>query len=221
MKVVTKAGLPLAWGYKVTAVILGEQYPVSIRGWKEDEYLILDHPMIKGEFVRVAPQTSCSLNYTVKGIFINFKTAVLDTITHPVHLMVIQFPRNFVSHNLRKNDRQKAHFEIFFSRDSGTPEVTYTGTIRDLSLSGALLTHAKPLEKDETIFLNLKLPQGDIVNLPARTRNIRKNPNSEVEPFVTGLEFQKLNTQQDDVLRRFVESRVIDRRGPSRLNGPK
>ncbi len=215
----TKESLPLSLGNKVLANILDERYQVTVRGWKEDEYILLDLPVFQGSILKAAPQAGCSISYTLDGTFINFKTTISHILTQPIRLLLLEYPKSFSTHNLRKNFRQRVNFSFFYSRESNPNEFTFTGTIRDLSLSGALITHEKPLEKNETIALTVNLPQGKIANLPGRVKNIRNRPNTEREPFVTGLEFNGLSPEQDSVIRKFVESRISERRGTDRVNG--
>ncbi|NIQ03428.1 MAG: hypothetical protein GWM98_26195 [Nitrospinaceae bacterium] len=216
MKTVTKTGLYLTLGRKIHATIRGERYQVAIRGWMENEYIIVDYPHNQGKTIKVAPLTGCHLSYTSEGSFFDFKTLVLYALSQPVRLMVLEYPKSFTTYNLRKNNRQKTNYSFYFTREEDPPEVTQKGTIRDLSLSGALITHSAPLIKGKSIILTVNLSFGEVKDLQAQVRNIRKNPQSKSEPYVTGLEFVKPNREQDKVLRKFMESRMGDRRKTGR-----
>ena len=87
MRVVTKTGLHLTLGKKVMATLHGEKYQVALRGWVENEYLIVDYPQFQGDFVNIAPLTGCSLSFTSEGSYFDFKTLVLYSIAQPVRLM--------------------------------------------------------------------------------------------------------------------------------------
>jgi c-di-GMP-binding flagellar brake protein YcgR len=52
-------------------------------------------------------------------------------------------------------------------------------------------------------------------------RNVRKNPGSKSEPFVTGLEFSKLPPEHDKVLRQFMGTRMGERRRDNRSRSSK
>ena len=114
MKTVTKTGLHLSLGKKARATLRGEKYQVALRGWVEDEYLIVDYPKFQGDIVKIAPLTGCSLSFTSDGVYFDFKTLVLHAVVHPVRLMVLEYPKSFTSYKLRKNNRHKANFPVFF-----------------------------------------------------------------------------------------------------------
>lgn len=216
MKTVTKTGLHLSLGKKVQVTVRGEKYQVALRGWLEDEYLIVDYPSFQGVIVNIAPLTGCSLSFTSDGTYFDFKTLVLYGMEQPVRLMVLEYPKSFTGYNLRKNNRHRTNFPFSFSVEGGTSETTFTGTIRDLSLSGALITHSQRLTKGDEIRLNVNLAFGELSNVRAQVRNIRKNADSKREPFVTGLEFPKLLPDHDKILRQFMGTRMGERRRADR-----
>ncbi len=216
MKTVTKTGLHLSLGKKVRATLRGEKYQVALRGWVEDEYLIVDYPQFQGDLVKIAPLTGCSLSFTSDGTYFDFKTLVLYAVAHPVHLMVLEYPKSFTTYKLRKNNRHKANFPFSFSVEGGSPETLFTGTIRDLSLSGALITHSQRLTKGDNLQLTVNLSFGELSRVKAQVRNVRKNPGSKTEPFVTGLEFSRLSQEQDKILRQFMGTRMGERRRADR-----
>ena len=216
MKTITKTGLHLALGKKIRATLRSEKYQVALRGWVEDEYLIVDYPQLQGNIVKIAPLTGCSLSFTSDGTYFDFKTLVLYAVAHPVRLMVLEYPKSFTTYKLRKNNRHKANFPFSFSVESGASEKVLTGTIRDLSLSGALVTHSQRLTKGDDISLTVNLNFGELSNVKAQVRNVRKNPGSKTQPFVTGLEFSKLSPAQDKILREFMGTRLGERRRADR-----
>lgn len=216
MKTVTKTGLHLTLGKKVQATVRGEKYQVALRGWVEDEYLIVDYPHFQGNFVKVSALSGCSLSFTSDGTYFDFKTLVLYAVAQPVRLMVLEYPKSFTSYRLRKDNRHKANFPFSFSVEGETPPTSFTGTIRDLSLSGALVTHSQPLTKGKSIRLSVNISFGELSDVTAQVRNVRKNPSSKSEPYVTGLEFAKLSPEHDKILRQFMSTRFGERRSADR-----
>ena len=221
MKTVTKTGLHLSLGKKARATIRGEIYQVALRGWVEDEYLIVDYPHFQGDIVKIAPLTGCSLSFTSDGTYFDFKTLVLYAVAHPVRLMVLEYPKSFSSYNLRKNNRHKANFPFSFFVGDETSEAAFTGTIRDLSLSGVLVTHSHRLTKGDEIRLSVNLSFGELYKVKAQVRNVRQNPGGKDEPFVTGLEFSSLSPGDDKILRQFMETRMGERRNDNRSRTPR
>ncbi len=216
MKTVTKTGLHLSLGKKIQVTVRGEKYRIALRGWVEDEYLVVDYPHFQGDIVNIAPLTGCSLSFTSDGTYFDFKTLVLYAVTQPVRLMVLEYPKSFTSYKLRKNNRHRANFPFSFSIEGGASEKMLTGTIRDLSLSGALVTHSQRLTQGDDLQLTVNLKFGELANVKAQVRNVRKNPGSKSEPFVTGLEFSKLSPSQDKILREFMGTRMGERRRADR-----
>ncbi len=215
MKVVTKNGLPLGLGIRVQSSVRGEQHRVSIRGWMDNQYIIADIPHFHGEVIRLAPQTGVTISYTIDGTFVSFKTAVLHTFYQAVSLMILEFPRDFQTYNLRRHQRQKAHFPMAFSleENAATPR---QGAIRDISIKGALIIHSDILHKGDRVFLSFQLQTGALADLPAEVRNIRVNRKNGSEQFVSGLQFVQVPEYQTKMLREFVESRLNDRRNLKR-----
>ncbi len=216
MKTVTKTGLHLSLGKKIQVTVRGEKYRIALRGWVEDEYLVVGYPHFQGDIVKIAPLTGCSLSFTSDGTYFDFKTLVLYAVTQPVRLMVLEYPKSFTSYKLRKNNRHRANFPFSFSIEGGASEKMLTGTIRDLSLSGALVTHSQRLTQGDDLQLTVNLKFGELANVKAQVRNVRKNPGSKSEPFVTGLEFSKLSPSQDKILREFMGTRMGERRRADR-----
>lgn len=215
MKMVTKNGLPLGLGIRVQATIRGEPHRVGVRGWMDNQYIIADIPNFHGEVIRLAPQTGVTISYTIDGTFVSFKTAVLHTFYQAVSLMILEFPRHFETYNLRRHQRQRAHFPMAYALDqnAATP---WQGAIRDISIKGALIIHSDILHKGDRVYLNFQLQTGALTNLPAEVRNIRVNRKNGSEQFVSGLQFVHAGDDQIKMLREFVEARLNDRRNVKR-----
>lgn len=202
----------MSLGKKVIATIRGQRYPVALRGWVENEYLIVDYPQYQGDYAKIAPLTGCSLSFTSEGTYFDFKSLVLYSVSQPVRLIVLEYPKSFTSYQLRKNNRQKANFPFQYSMEGSSGDTKFKGTIRDLSLSGALITHSHKLTKGDYIRITVNLALGELASVKAQVRNVRNNPGSKREPFVTGVEFEKPNREQDRILRAFMETRMGERR---------
>ena len=162
MKTVTKTGLHLSLGKKARATLRGRSIRLLFEvGWRMNTSLWTIRKF-QGDIVKIAPLTGCSLSFTSDGIYFDFKTLVLHAVVHPVRLMVLEYPKSFTSYKLRKNNRHKANFPFSFSIEGGASETAFTGTIRDLSLSGVLITHSHRLTKGDDIRLNVNLAFGEL-----------------------------------------------------------
>lgn len=203
--------LPLTLGQKVTTTIRGQKYDVAIRGWNVNQYIITDGPLLNGEPLRLAPHTGCEVHFIREGEYVTFKTGVMLVYPHVVTLMLLEYPRTFERHNLRKTERLKANYPMSYSVTVANKVFTETGVIRDLSYTGALLTHKKPLQKENKIALQMSLDSGMIEGLEALVQNVRHNPKSEKETYVTGVKFLNTSEQNRALLQKFIENRIMER----------
>ncbi|MFT4578206.1 MAG: c-di-GMP-binding flagellar brake protein YcgR [Nitrospinales bacterium] len=212
-----KQELPLVMGQKVTITVRGEVFNVLVRGWRKGQYIILDLPRVGVEDFRIAPQTGIQVHFTKEGLFVNFKSTSVLSFVQAIALLVIEYPRTFDSHNLRKNERFKANFPIRYHYEADGQKFEDSGIVRDISASGILFTHTKQVVKDNKLYLNFEIPNcGSIQNQMADIRNIRKNPKSETSPFVTGIKWRDISPETEASIAKLVQSRLADRRNEMR-----
>ncbi len=212
----THQPLPLDIGRKVIAHIRGESYDVFIRGWAINRFVVIDLPSVNGENVRVAPQTGCNINYIREGKMVSFKSSVVYSFNQAL-AMLIEYPKTHDIFNLRKNERFRASFPFTYIFDGAKDAAEERGYVRDVSMGGALLTHPKPLTKKTNIIINVTFPQGTITKMLCTVCNVRKNPKNESEPYVTGIRFINSSPENNEVIRKLLESRVQ----PDRRTGPR
>jgi c-di-GMP-binding flagellar brake protein YcgR len=209
--------LPLVKDQKVTITVRGEVFNVFVRGWRKGQYIVLDLPRVGVEDLKIAPQTGIKLHYTREGIFVNFETTSIHSLIQAVTLLVIEYPRKFDSHNLRKHERLKANFNIKYDYQLDGQKIQGSGIVRDISAGGILFTHTRKLEKENKLCLNYENSQfGNIQNQMVEIRNIRKNPKSETSPFVTGLKWCDISPETEASITKLVETRSADRRNEDR-----
>jgi c-di-GMP-binding flagellar brake protein YcgR len=209
--------IPFVMGQKVTATIRGEVFSVSIRGWKTGQYVITDLPKVGGEAYRVAPQTGIQIHFIKEGIFANFKSSVSSALAQAISLLVIEYPRVFDLHNLRKFERFKTNVPVRFYSEEGDQKFEDTGILRDISSGGGLISHAKQVSKQRLLHVTAELPTGGGLNLQmAEVKNLRKNPKSESTPFVTGVKWKDLLPDSDQAIANFITQRSKERRENSR-----
>ncbi|MBC8282680.1 MAG: PilZ domain-containing protein [Nitrospinae bacterium] len=212
-----KEELPLVMGQKVTIKVRGEIFNVLVRGWCKGQYIILDLPRVGVEDFRIAPQTGVQIHFTKEGLFVNFKSTSILSFVQAITLLIIEYPRTFDTHNLRKHERFKANFSIrYFYEDDGQ-KYEDSGIVRDISSSGILFTHSRQVAKENKLSLSFEVPKcGNIQNQMADVRNIRKNPKSETSPFVTGIKWRNISPETEAIVNKFVQMRLADRRHENR-----
>ena len=71
-------------------------------------------------------------------------------LAQPNALLIIEYPRTFVLHNLRKFERLKTNVPVTFFSEEGDRKFKDFGIIRDISSGGALISHAKKVAKKKT-----------------------------------------------------------------------
>ena len=209
--------LPLVRDQKVTITVRGEVFSVIVRGWRKGQYIVLDLPKVGVEDFKIAPQTGIKVHFTKEGIFVNFETISIHSLVQAITLLVIEYPRKFDSHNLRKHERFKANLPIKYFYELEGQKIENFGIIRDISAGGILFTHTQPLAKEHKLCLNYENSHyGKIQNQMVEIRNIRKNPKSKTAPFVTGLKWSDLSPETEASIVKLVQSRSSDRRNQVR-----
>jgi c-di-GMP-binding flagellar brake protein YcgR len=209
--------IPFVMGQKVTSTIRGEVFSVSIRGWKTGQYVITDLPKVGGEAYKVAPQTGVQIHFIKDGLFVNFKSSVSSALAQAISLLVIEYPRTFDLHNLRKIERFKTNIPVRFYCEEGGNKFEDAGVLRDISSGGALIGHKKQVSKKNLLYASLDFPDGGSIKLqPAEIRNLRKSSKSSSAPFVTGIKWKNLLPESEQAITGFITQRSKERRENSR-----
>ena len=209
--------LPLKLGQKVTITVRGEVFTVIVRGWRQGQYVLLDLPRVGVEDFKIPPQIGIQVHFTKAGLFVSFKTTSILSFVQAVSFLVIEYPRSFDSHNLRKHERFKANFPLRYHYEEDGKKIEDSGIVRDISESGILFTHTKQVFKENKLCLNFDIPScGSIQNQMVDIRNIRKNPKSETSPFVTGIRWRDISPETEESITKLVQTRSVDRRNGMR-----
>ncbi len=200
--------IPFVMGQKVTLTIRGEVFSVSVRGWKTGQYVIIDLPMVGGENYRIAPQTGVQIHFIKEGLFVNFKSSASYALAQAISLLVVEYPRSFDQHNLRKTERFKSNIPVTFFYEEGDMKFEDSGVVRDISSGGALISHAKQVTKQNLLYMSIELPTGGSIKLQkAEVKNLRKNPKSESSPYVTGVKWKNPLPETEEGITRFIVER--------------
>jgi c-di-GMP-binding flagellar brake protein YcgR len=209
--------LPLTLGQKVTITVRGEVFNVLVRGWRQGQYVLLDLPRVGVEDFKIPPQIGIQVHFTKAGLFVSFKTTSILSFIQAVSFLVIEYPRSYDSHNLRKHERFKANFPLRYHYEEDGQKIEGSGIVRDISESGILFTHTKQVFKENKLCLNFDIPScGNIQNQMVDIRNIRKNPKSETSPFVTGIKWCDISPETEESIKKLVQTRSVDRRNGMR-----
>ena len=209
--------IPFTMGQKVTATIRGEVFSVCVRGWKKGQYVITDLPKVGGENYRVAPQTGVQIHFIKDGLFANFKSSASYALAQAISLLVLEYPRQFDLHNLRKYKRFKTNIPVTFFYEEGDRKYEDSGLLRDISSGGALISHSKQVTKQNLLHLSGEFHTGGgLKQQKAEIKNLRKNPKSETAPYVTGIKWKDLLPESEESISRLITQRSEERRKMSR-----
>lgn len=209
--------IPFVMGQKVTATIRGEVFSVCVRGWLKGQYIITDLPKVGAEAYRVAPQTGVQIHFIKDGLFVNFKSSASYALAQAISLLVIEYPRTFDMHNLRKFARFKTNIPVTFSYEEGDTKFEDFGVIRDISSGGLLISHKKQVTKQNLLYITAELPAGGSFKLQkADVKNLRKNPKSDSSPYVTGVKWSGLTPESEASIAKFITQRSKEKRDASR-----
>ena len=209
--------IPFVMGQKVTANIRGENFSVCVRGWLKGQYVITDLPQVGGESYRVAPQTGVQIHFIKDGLFVNFQSSTSLALAQPNALLIIEYPRTFDLHNLRKFERFKTNIPVTFFSEEGDRKFEDFGILRDISSGGALISHTKEATKRKLLHVSVELPTGGSIKLQkAEVQNLRKNPKSESSLYVTGVKWKNLLPETEEGISKFITQRSMERRESAR-----
>ena len=205
--------IPFVMGQKVTATIRGEVFSVNIRGWLKGQYVITDLPKVGAEVYRVAPQTGVQIHFIKEGLFVNFKSSASYALAQAISLLVIEYPRTFDMHNLRKFERFKTNIPVTFYYEVGGTKFEDSGIIRDISSGGILISHKKQVTKQNLLYITEELPAGGSLNIQkGNVKNLRKNPKSDSSPYVTGIKWNDLTPESEESIAKLITQRSKEKR---------
>ena len=161
--------------------------------------------LLKPECKSISSKTAC---------LFNFKSSTSLALAQPNVLLIIEYPRTFDLHNLRKFERFKTNIPVTFFSEEGDRKFEDFGILRDISSGGALISHTKEATKRKLLHVSVELPTGGSIKLQkAEVQNLRKNPKSESSPYVTGVKWKDLLPETQEGISRFVTQRSKERRG--------
>lgn len=184
----TSRDLLLSVGQKVTAIVCGIKYTISVLGWKDKEFILTDAPKTSGNYLRLASLTGIRIRYAKEGHAINFDTRVVMCHSQPPAYMLIEFPQYLGKDNMRKHERYKAKIPIHYNKIGKS---TVSATIYDLSLGGALIAHTEPLATGETIQIGLEWKElgATLSGLEATVQNVRESVQTKKGLIFSGVMF--------------------------------
>jgi c-di-GMP-binding flagellar brake protein YcgR len=200
----TSEELLLSLGLKIKVTLLNNPYTLELRGWSENDYIIVDAPDTIG--LKVTPGTSCQVQFVRDGVVVTFKSLMEYMHVRDKSFMLLKFPENYEKIKMRKSDRTKVRIPATYSQSISGNIFERDGVVADLSTNGVLMSHADSLRKGDTINIILTLPDGVTDNIEANVCNVRNNPKNPKAPFVSGIKFLNLTSAHINRIENYILS---------------
>jgi flagellar biosynthesis protein FlhG len=152
-------------------------YGTNIVGWSLGQYLIIES---RKEIRRLFDYyEKVTARYSFQDKLIEFETSLIKGFEPNSSLINISYPQDYTEYSLRGSKRIPVNIACSINYKNIK---TFSGSILDLSVNGALLETSYPLDINEGIIVSFSLPNGKkIENVKAKIKNIRENNRYGVE----------------------------------------
>ena len=165
------------------------RYYSFIIGHKQEQYIIIDHPVQGNRPLRLDEGMVCMVRYIENGLACGFKTEVIGVSNRPYSLVFLEFPRSVESSNLRKEDRYPVSIagtlSVTRSEESSNDKSLVCDVI-NISRGGCLASSPEAFEPETMLFLTINLPEhGEAENLETEVKSCSK----EGPEYQLGLNF--------------------------------
>lgn len=203
----------LSIGLEITIKIRGDDYTTYVRGWKSGVFILVDSPLVAGDFLKVVPETSITCRFLTAGTLVSCSTIIIFVLRQPLNIIVLEFPEHYEKIRLRQTPRMVSSLPaVYYKLGSAKPEeknVQYKATVRDLSLSGALLLANIKLEELSQIALSIKLPSNDkITNIVSIVKNVVREKKVPTDnSYLIGVEFKNLPAHEKRKLVGYLDAK--------------
>lgn len=136
-----------------------------IRGWRENDYILMDIPKFKHPFpLNTYHQATWLIRYVHEGEVIGFRVKGRESISS-CNIFALDYPNKIETLVLRKQLRAALNMPVRF-HTSSDPETSlkYKGMSTDISLGGIKIKLSEKVKKSDSYFITLYLPMGGTVN---------------------------------------------------------
>lgn len=190
---------------------------VKLIGYLPGVSLLVTTPTVADKVMIIREGLPFVVRVMVGNRIVGFTTTVMRSCSRPFPYLHLSYPEEMEQITVRK--AQRVRVKLFASLKNSNPdfqpEKPQSGTIVDLSTSGALMVAAEQLgDLDDQVSISCAIKVADIeklVSLPAIIRNVHVDRSEEhgEHSYYHGLEL-KLTEQQDTVaLHGFVYEQIV------------
>ena len=194
-------GLPVTFDAPKAMNFKGSSF---IRGFKDKQYLIVDHPVQNNLPAILTDGTPCIIRFIKNGSVYGFKSQVLSTVKKPCYLVFLTFPEKIESSCFRSDERYPIKLEVVCAghKLEGQVETHPRDWTMNLSRGGMLINAYEPFERWANIYVTIFLPdQGQINDLMVQVRKTEKKGNK----FLLGVSFADQKAPNYQEVRKFLE----------------
>lgn len=203
--------LYLKIGMEVNAKVMPDPhtYTVGVRGWKANQYILLDHPVAGMNLARIAPDAQCTLRYVSEGRVTSFAVRGVTVLKNPLNIYVIEYPKTVHSQiSLRKQERIKTTIPVSLEEADSKEEarISLRGAVLDISLGGVLLASHREFPVDKALSLSFEFITGQRVEkIQAKVKNKSIDARQFDLPYLHGCEFTGIQPEERKIFQNFFE----------------
>ncbi len=137
------------WGMQLLIRFSGfaESYKTTLVGMERGRYLICSAPYVPGIWTVLNAADQTTVRYLCEGVVYGFKCTLLTVFDKPFRLLVLSYPENIETVNLRQHQR----IPCLIPAIAKVGETTYAGALVDLSLSGCCFVWDSPEDKETAV----------------------------------------------------------------------
>ena len=185
------------------------RYKSSIVGWKTDNLVIIDMPILNGAYVNLADGCTCIVRYIHCGNACGFETKVLKNINDiKLPLIYLSYPNSIERISLRRYDRIQTMIPACIEVQLNDNSEKLQGSILDLSVGGCLLDipGCKGVSLDIESKVNLSFPLANTGDRVEGVGAIIKRIQKVRDNTMAGAQFVDLPSDIFEKIRYFCES---------------
>lgn len=123
----------------------------TLVGYRKNRYLIVERPSAGTTPLGLTEGTRWMVNFVREGDIYTFQSQVMGTVSRPIPLIFLVYPKEINRTSLRQADRIPVNLPVLMRQNSASNQEeypTYKGLIRDISEGGCqvVTTFAYPIE---------------------------------------------------------------------------
>lgn len=162
-----------------------------------EDYIYISAPMYKGEILPLRVGQEIKINFIKKDHSYMFNTLIQDRQLTPIALLKLRKAEQITEVQRRKWVRIPTSVGICF-RDENEQLEVIEGMSIDISGGGVLFSTPYPVEKDQVLELEIKLPEREAIFCKGKVLRIIKDNNKVNKNYQVVVEYYDITEGQRD-----------------------